>query len=57
MKTVILEHEYASPAKEVWALATDLDALREIMDGVVSFEGLPSGRVYRMRCAAPTLTA
>ena len=47
MKTVILEHEYASPAKEVWALATDLDALREIMDGVVSFEGLPSGRVYQ----------
>ncbi|SDE83998.1 Ligand-binding SRPBCC domain-containing protein [Paracoccus isoporae] len=47
MKTVILEHEYASPAKEVWAVATDLDALKEIMDGVVSFEGLPSGRVYQ----------
>ena len=46
MKTVRLEHEYTSPAKEVWMLATDLDALREIMEGVVTFEGLPSGRVY-----------
>ena len=47
MKTVRLEHEYASPARDVWALATDLDALGEIMDGVVAFEGLPSGRVYQ----------
>ncbi|WP_417309175.1 SRPBCC family protein [Devosia sp.] len=47
MKTVRLEHEYASPAAEVWALATDLDALSKIMDGVVTFEGLPSGRVYQ----------
>ena len=36
MKTVILEHEYAAPAKEVWALATDLDALKEIMKGVAT---------------------
>ncbi|MEQ5871263.1 SRPBCC family protein [Sagittula sp. NFXS13] len=47
MKTVILEHEHAAPAKEVWALATDLDALKEIMKGVVTFEGLPSGRVHQ----------
>tara|TARA_B100000378_G_C17921694_1_gene369941 strand:+ start:572 stop:712 length:141 start_codon:yes stop_codon:yes gene_type:complete len=46
MKTVKLQHDYAAPAEDVWALATDLDALREIMDGVVAFEGLPSGRVY-----------
>ncbi|MCA0964334.1 SRPBCC family protein [Salipiger bermudensis] len=47
MKTVRLEHEYSSPAKEVWALVTDLDALAEITDGIVTFEGLPSGRVYQ----------
>lgn len=47
MKTVRLEHQYTAPAREVWALATDLDALREIMDGIVTFEGLPSGRVYQ----------
>ena len=47
MKTVKLEHDYAAPAEDVWALAIDLDALREIMDGVVAFEGLPSGRVYQ----------
>ena len=47
MKTVRLEHDYAASAKEVWALATDLDALREIMDGLVTVEGLPSGRVYQ----------
>ncbi len=47
MKTVRLEHEYASPAKDVWALATDLDALGKVMDGIVTFEGLPSGRVYQ----------
>ena len=47
MKKVKLEYEYASPAKDVWALATDLDAFREIMDGVITFEGLPSGRLYR----------
>ena len=47
MKTVRLAHEYASNAKDVWRLATDLDALSKIMDGVISFEGLPSGRVYQ----------
>ena len=35
MKTVILEHEYASPAKEVWAVATDLDALKDLYRGVL----------------------
>lgn len=47
MKTVVLEHKYAAPAEDVWALATDLDALKEIMKGVVTFQGLPSGRVYQ----------
>jgi len=47
MKTVILEHEYAATAQEVWALATDLDALKQIMEGVVRFDGMPSGRVFQ----------
>ncbi|QFT59675.1 Polyketide cyclase / dehydrase and lipid transport [Sulfitobacter sp. THAF37] len=47
MKTVTLEHEYAATAQEVWALATDLDALKEIMEGVVEFEGMPGDRVYQ----------
>lgn len=46
MKTVVLEHDYSASAEDVWALATDLDALRDIMEGVITFEGLPSGRVY-----------
>nr|WP_321509497.1 SRPBCC family protein [uncultured Celeribacter sp.] len=46
MKTVVLQHEYDAAAQDVWALATDLDALKEIMEGVVTFEGLPGGRVY-----------
>ena len=46
MRTVTLEHDYPAPAEEVWAIATDLDALKEVMKGLVSFEGLPSGRVH-----------
>ena len=46
MKTVILDHDYAASAQDVWALATDLDALKEVTQGVVAFEGMPSGRVY-----------
>lgn len=46
MKTVILEHEYAAQAEDVWKLAIDLDALKEVMGGIVAFEGLPSGHVY-----------
>ncbi len=47
MKTVILEHQYAAPARDVWALARDLDALTEIMNGLVTFEGMPNGRVFQ----------
>ena len=47
MKTVILEHDYSAAAEEVWTLATDLDALKEIMEGVVEFEGMPGGRIYQ----------
>ncbi|MBV7380199.1 SRPBCC family protein [Maritimibacter dapengensis] len=44
MKPVILTHDYPFPPERVWALATDYDALKEVMDGLVTFEGVPEGR-------------
>jgi len=44
MKTVHVENDYATSAEKLWALATDYDVLTEIMKGLVSFEGLPTGR-------------
>lgn len=44
MKTVVVEHEYTASPAHLWAVVTDYDALSEIMKGIVSFEGLPSGR-------------
>lgn len=46
MKTVIVTHDYHASAKHVWAMATDLDDLKRVMEGVVRFDGLPSGRVH-----------
>lgn len=46
MRTVTLEHDYPATAEEVWALATDLDSLKDVMNGIVTFEGLPSGRIH-----------
>lgn len=46
MKVVRLQHNYdASPAR-VWALATDLDALETVMQGIIAFKGLPKEHVY-----------
>lgn len=45
MKTVHLSHDYPVSPERLWALATDYDALARVMEGVVAFEGLPSGRV------------
>lgn len=44
MKTVIVENEYAVAPAKLWAIATDYGALTEIMKGIASFEGLPTGR-------------
>ena len=44
MRTVVLTHDYPVPAGRLWALVTDYDALAEVMQGLASFEGLPSGR-------------
>lgn len=46
MKTVRLSHEYKADPHDLWALCTDLDALVDMMDGLISFEGLPSGQIY-----------
>lgn len=44
MKTVVLQHAYDAAPARVWALATDYDALKTVMQGMVSFEGVPEGR-------------
>lgn len=44
MKTVVLQHDYDAIPARVWALATDYDALKIVMKGLVAFEGLPEGR-------------
>jgi hypothetical protein len=44
MKKVIVVNEYEASAEQLWMLATDYDALGEVMQGIASFEGLPSGR-------------
>lgn len=43
MKTVVVEHDYAVPAAELWALVTDFGALKVVMKSIVTFEGLPEG--------------
>ena len=44
MKTVIVQNDYSVAAARLWALATDYDALSEVMTDIATFEGLPSGR-------------
>ncbi len=44
VKTITVQNDYPVCARRLWALATDCAALREVMAGLVSFEGLPDGR-------------
>ncbi|GGX52283.1 hypothetical protein GCM10007385_21190 [Tateyamaria omphalii] len=44
MRVVTVENDYPVSAARLWALATDYSALSEVMRGLASFEGLPSGR-------------
>lgn len=46
MKTVRLTHDYRADPRDLWALCIDLDALAYVMQGLISFEGLPSGQIY-----------
>lgn len=45
MRRVELIHEYDAPAREVWEIAIDYACLAEVMQGLISFVGLPTGRV------------
>ncbi|WP_116082739.1 SRPBCC family protein [Tropicimonas sp. IMCC34011] len=45
MRTVRLRHDYDAPPDRLWRLATDYGALARSCDGLVSFSGLPDGRV------------
>jgi hypothetical protein len=44
MRSVLVENDYTASPARLWAVATDYDALSEIMQGIASFEGLPKGR-------------
>lgn len=44
MKTITIQNDYPVCAARLWALATDYSALSEVMAGLVSFKGLPTGR-------------
>lgn len=44
MKTVVVENEYSVPPTQLWEIVTDYNALAQVMDGIATFEGLPSGR-------------
>ena len=46
-KTISLTHSYDAPSATVWAMATDYEALAKVMEGLVSFEGLPEGRIEK----------
>lgn len=46
-KTISLTHAYDASPKAVWAIATDFEALAKVMEGLVSFEGLPTGRIEK----------
>lgn len=45
--TVTLSHDYPYPAPEVWAVATDLDHLKTVTEGLLVFRGLPSGEIFQ----------
>lgn len=44
MSTISLVHDYPVSADALWNLVIDYDALHEVMKGIITFDGLPSGR-------------
>ncbi|WP_299410840.1 SRPBCC family protein [uncultured Roseobacter sp.] len=46
-KTIHLSHDYTYPAGWVWGVVIDLDHLKTITKGLVSFRNLPSGQIYQ----------
>ncbi|MQQ09850.1 hypothetical protein GFB49_15400 [Epibacterium sp. SM1979] len=45
-RSVQLSHEYPYSAEQVWAVATDLDHLRTVTQGLLAFRDLPSGQIH-----------
>lgn len=45
LREVQLRHNYAFPAQAVWQVATDLDHLKIVTEGLLAFRDLPSGRI------------
>ena len=52
MQTIHLVHDYDASARDVWDVAIDYTYLAEVMEGRVTFTGLPKGKV----CAGQSLT-
>ena len=44
MRTIQLTHDYPFPASDVWNVAIDYDCLAEVMQGLIKFDGLPTGQ-------------
>ena len=45
LQKVQLCHDYAFPAQTVWHVATDLDHLKTVTEGLLAFRDLPSGTI------------
>ncbi|WP_299682259.1 hypothetical protein [uncultured Roseobacter sp.] len=45
LRKVQLCHDYAFPPQAVWHVATDLDHLKTVTEGLLAFRDLPSGRI------------
>lgn len=44
-RTITLTHSYPYPARAVWEVATDMDAYRDAMSRLITFDDLPPGRI------------
>lgn len=44
-RTVRVAHDYSYPARQVWDVVIDLDHLKTVTKGLVSFRNLPSGQI------------
>ena len=44
-QSVELIHDYPYPAERLWHVVTDFGFLEEVVAGVISFRGLPKGKV------------
>lgn len=45
-QTVIVTNEYPVSPKQLWDVVIDGDKFEEIMEGIATFDGMPSGKIY-----------